>query len=268
MLWTRVATALAGIPILVAMIYWGGLWLLAGVFLLTLLGLIEIRRMLLRMGYASMDVFLLAGALLVPLLIYFQPGWAAGFLVLYLISGCVVYLARYPELTFADLALNVMSVVYVALGFSHLLLLRALPQGMFLVLYGFIVIWLTDSGAYFVGMAMGKNPFFQQISPKKTREGAWGGLILGTLGAFVFCQIAQLYLQLEARNILLWLAPLFAVADQMGDLFESALKRQARIKDSSRILPGHGGILDRFDSALWVMPLLYHTIVLYQAVIK
>lgn len=268
MLWTRVATAIVGIPLLVAIIYGGGLWLLAGVFVLILLGLIEIRRMLIRMGYATMDLFLLTGTVLVPLLIYFQSSWTAGFLAFYLFSGCVVYLARYPELTFADLAINVLSLVYVALGFSHLLLLRALPQGLFLVLYGFIVIWLTDSGAYFVGMIMGKRPFFQQISPKKTREGAWGGLILGTLGAIVFCQITQLYIQLEARSVLLWLAPLFAIADQMGDLFESALKRQAGIKDSSRILPGHGGILDRFDSALWVMPLIYHTIMLYQAVMS
>lgn len=260
MLISRIISAVIGIPIILGLIYLGGIYFLVGVTVLSILAMLEFHRMLGRMGRRSMPVFLLVGAVLFPILLFYQPNWLPNFITLFFISGGLVLLSSYPAINFQDFGCNVLGVLYIAFGFAHFILLRGLEQGLLLVIYGFVVIWCTDSGAYFVGMSFGKHPFFQSISPKKTWEGALGGLLFGVLGAFIFCYVVELKVPLENKMLLLWLSPALSSAGQMGDLFESALKRQSRVKDSSRIIPGHGGILDRFDSSLWVMPLLYHCI--------
>ena len=110
-----------------------------------------------------------------------------------------------------------------------------------LLLWAFIVTWATDIGAYFVGKAFGRNKLAPSISPGKTVEGLIGGVVIAGLlgGAWVIDQ--------HLGRVLLFCAPLFALAAQGGDLFESWIKRTAGVKDSSHILPGHGGVLDRLD---------------------
>ncbi|HHT06163.1 MAG TPA: phosphatidate cytidylyltransferase [Hydrogenispora sp.] len=127
------------------------------------------------------------------------------------------------------------------------------PDGWQLLLYAFAVIWGTDTGAYFIGSALGKTKLAPRLSPKKTMEGAAGGLVVGTLVGVV--------LGLFFKLPLLWLigtGVLASFAGQVGDLFASYLKRIAGVKDSGRFLPGHGGVLDRFDSALFSLPVVYY----------
>ncbi len=269
MLWTRIISAVVGIPIILGLVYLGGIYFLAGVVTLSVLAMIEMRRMLSRMGRQDMPVFLWVGAVLFPILLYFQPAWLPSFTALFVLSGGLVCLGQYPRITFQDLAINFFGILYIGFGFAHFTLLRGLNQGMMLVMYGLIIIWCTDSGAYFIGKSIGRRPFFNTISPKKTWEGAIGGLVAGILSAMIFVYVSTKYgTPYENQTLLLWSAPFLSIAGQLGDLFESALKRQARLKDSSRIIPGHGGILDRFDSALWVLPVLYHWILLYEAILK
>lgn len=118
---------------------------------------------------------------------------------------------------------------------------EGIGQGFDLLIWVFLVVWSTDIGAYFVGRAIGGAKLAPSISPNKTIAGLVGGVVSATLlaGAWVY------YVQLPAQ--LLWLAVPFAVAAQMGDLFESGLKRRAGAKDSGTWLPGHGGLLDRLD---------------------
>jgi phosphatidate cytidylyltransferase len=113
--------------------------------------------------------------------------------------------------------------------------------GLELLIWIFIVTWSTDIGAYFAGRTFGKRKLAPSISPGKTVEGLWGGVVTAALlgGAWV--------LATELAKPLLWLAPLFALAAQAGDLFESWMKRKAGVKDSGAWLPGHGGVLDRLD---------------------
>lgn len=117
-------------------------------------------------------------------------------------------------------------------------------DGLWLVLWVFIVVWSVDIGAYFVGRAIGGPKLAPSISPGKTWAGFYGGIVAATLlgGAWV------LYAQLPF--VLLLLAPLFGAAAQGGDLFESWMKRRAKVKDSGRWLPGHGGVFDRVDGLL------------------
>ncbi len=118
----------------------------------------------------------------------------------------------------------------------------------------FSSIWVCDSAAYFIGKAIGKNKLYQRISPKKTWEGTIAGIILGSLYFWAFVSVAKLNIPIFHIIILSLLITAFA---QIGDLAESQIKRDVGIKDSSTILPGHGGILDRFDSPMYVFPLVF-----------
>jgi phosphatidate cytidylyltransferase len=122
------------------------------------------------------------------------------------------------------------------------------------ILVLFAVIWAGDSAAYYGGRALGRHPLAPKVSPKKTVEGAISGLIASVAGGTaigIWRQIGPPWMNLAA------ICALTAVAGQIGDLAESALKRSAGVKDSSSILPGHGGILDRLDSLLFAAPVFY-----------
>jgi phosphatidate cytidylyltransferase len=128
---------------------------------------------------------------------------------------------------------------------------RSGDQGLSLLLWVFIVTWSTDIGAYFAGRRFGKRKLAPTISPGKTVEGLWGGMAAATLFG------AAWVLSTELHRSLIVLAPLFAVAAQGGDLFESKMKRTAGIKDSGNWLPGHGGLLDRLDGLVPVAVLTF-----------
>lgn len=116
----------------------------------------------------------------------------------------------------------------------------------------FLLIWANDTGAYLVGSAIGKHKLMEKISPKKTIEGSLGGLFLTLIGAYVVSLFAT------QISILDWfvIAVIVVIFGSLGDLFESLLKRKAEVKDSGKIIPGHGGILDRLDSILFAAPVV------------
>ena len=122
-----------------------------------------------------------------------------------------------------------------------------------------LIIWLNDTMAYFVGRYFGKNLIFKRISPKKTWEGTFGGILFGLIGAFIISQINN------EMPIAFWIisALLILPMSILGDFFESMLKRSAKIKDSGSILPGHGGVLDRFDSLTFATPVFYFWVILF-----
>lgn len=119
--------------------------------------------------------------------------------------------------------------------------------------------WASDTFAYFVGRAIGKHKLAPLLSPKKTVEGAVGGLLGAVLIGYLFGTFNP---QLNMTAVIL-LGVLIGIASLMGDLVESAFKRQAKVKDSSQIIPGHGGVLDRFDSLLLTAPLVYYVVKLF-----
>ena len=142
--------------------------------------------------------------------------------------------------------------IYALLPALSLLWIRdRAPQGLELLLWIFIVTWTTDIGAYFAGRAIGGPKLAPGISPHKTIAGLIGGVVSATLASYAWAELTSL------SAALFWLAPLFALAAQAGDLFESWMKRRMGVKDASGLLPGHGGFMDRLDSILFVMPLLY-----------
>ena len=120
------------------------------------------------------------------------------------------------------------------------------------------MLWANDTGAYLIGTAIGKHRLFERISPKKSWEGSIGGFIISMIAAFLF---SIFYTKL---NIYEWFifAALISVSGTYGDLTESILKRKIGVKDSGNILPGHGGLLDRFDSSLFAAPVIYSYLIL------
>jgi phosphatidate cytidylyltransferase len=127
------------------------------------------------------------------------------------------------------------------------------PYNFHYVLGILLLIWISDVGAYLVGSFFGKHKLFERISPGKTWEGSIGAVFLTVLGAFI---ISKWFNELELKHWIV-IAILVSVFGTIGDLIESSLKRQAGVKDSGRIMPGHGGILDRFDSLIFVSPIIY-----------
>lgn len=140
--------------------------------------------------------------------------------------------------------------VYALLPALALLWIRdRAPQGLELLLWIFIVTWTTDIGAYFAGRAIGGPKLAPRISPNKTFAGLVGGMVSAGLAGYAWVELMSL------SAVLFWLAPLFALAAQAGDLFESWMKRRAGVKDSGNWLPGHGGALDRLDGLVVVAAL-------------
>ena len=195
-----------------------------------------------------------------------MPWMLAALLVVLFIAAVQVY-GTDDELTFPDLCAVAVSGLVIPLALSCLLRLRMLDYGAGLVLIPLVSAFMSDALALFGGMLLGKTKLAPRVSPKKTREGAASGLVGGMVGMilyrifFFLCTEVQLHL---GWCVLLGLVG--AVLGQLGDLSFSCVKRQCGIKDYGRLLPGHGGVLDRFDSVIFAAPVIWmlvSTVTLY-----
>lgn len=202
-----------------------------------------------------------AGAVLAAAIL-FCPEAAAGegTLVAAVLTLTVLFLFRYQSLETVgrDLALSTFGLLYVPLLLSHAGLLRQLEHGREWVALVLLIVMASDSLAYFTGMAFGRHRLYEAISPKKSVEGAFGGLAGGVLGTLA----AKLWLlpQLQTADVLL-LGLGVGAFSQVGDLVESMFKRSFGVKDSGTLFPGHGGLLDRLDSLLFAFPATYYYVV-------
>ena len=178
------------------------------------------------------------------------PELLFGAILIYPLLRFILALYDKDDSAFASAAASMMSLTYIGLPMLALAMLyRISSEPFFFVLSMFVLIWLNDTGAYCVGSTIGRHPLFPRLSPKKSWEGFWGGLLFcisASVGAYY---INDCGMSLEAW---LGMGVLVCVLSTLGDLFESLLKRNHHIKDSGRIIPGHGGILDRIDSLLFV----------------
>ncbi len=178
------------------------------------------------------------------------------------IPGLIQLIRNKVDYSIENLSSFLFGLIYVAVFFSFMILIRELPKNIGLdyqlgglwVIFLFLSLWLSDTLAYFVGAPLGKHKILPLISPKKSWEGSAGGIAGAVVSAFLAKGIFLKDIQLIH---LLILSILVSVSGQVGDFVESSFKRSANLKDSSNIIPGHGGILDRFDSLLFSAPLVY-----------
>ncbi len=152
------------------------------------------------------------------------------------------------------IALLFIGTIYIGFGFYYMIYTRLGDNGLFWTALLFACIWLSDTGAYFLGRTLGKTLLWPSISPKKTVEGALGGVVFSVLSAVVFSLLRP---DLLTMGHALTIGIAAAVLGQMGDLIQSAYKRVRDVKDSGNLLPGHGGVLDRTDSWIIVFPIMH-----------
>ena len=276
----RILVAVIGIPALLAVLCFAPDWATALlVSLLCVIGCHEFMAAAAPLKARRWWLFAAALSVFTVFTVYFRdaafagstifalmPWMLAALLVVLFIAAVQVY-GTDDELTFPDLCAVAVSGLVIPLALSCLLRLRMLDYGAGLVLIPLVSAFMSDALALFGGMLLGKTKLAPRVSPKKTREGAVSGLVGGMVGMilyrifFFLCTEVQLHL---GWCVLLGLVG--AVLGQLGDLSFSCVKRQCGIKDYGRLLPGHGGVLDRFDSVIFAAPVIWmlvSTVTLY-----
>lgn len=172
-------------------------------------------------------------------------------LIFYLFAEQTVSVAKKNVIPTTKLYEGIGTVLYVVVSFTAVVLLRRIDQGVYIFFMVFAGAWLSDTGAFFMGKAFGKHRLCPEISPKKTVEGAIGGIVFDMIGFLIYALVLRFICQIEANVVgFVFLGALISVFGQLGDLFASCIKRHYGIKDYGKVFPGHGGVLDRFDSCL------------------
>ena len=267
----RILVAVVGIPLLLLVLCWAPHWATAA--LLAALGIIGAHELLAAVcgPEKTRQLWVLAGVLAVLTVfstyaeldaykktVLEAAPWllCAGVALLFFLA--VRWYGRENAIAFQDICAVLLGGVAIPLAMSCLLRLRLLTYGGGLVLMPLVAAFMSDSAALFTGMACGKHKLAPKASPKKTVEGAVGGLVGGVLGMIVF-RIVFFFVPVEPLPIgwCMVIGLVGAFMGQLGDLSFSIIKRQFGIKDYGRLLPGHGGVLDRFDSVIFAAPVVW-----------
>lgn len=258
----RLIVALFGIPFIFITIYFGNPLFLLLITLIQILCLREFADLIRRKGLHPSVSPGVAGLLLVNGLIHFGAAeWILGGLCLVFVLFLLIELFKGEPEALANVGASVLGFVYIGL-LSFLILIRNLLGGdmftdrdnAFLVMMIFATIWICDTAAYLFGANFGKHKLFERVSPNKTWEGAIAGLVFAVLFSILF---SALLIPSLPASIALWLGLIIGILGQTSDLVESLFKRDAHLKDTSSMIPGHGGVLDRFDSPILIAPAAY-----------
>ena len=270
MLLPRILTAVIGVPLILAAIHFGGVVYMAFTACVTLLCLYEYG-LVLRAGkrHVHFVSLMLFGLLMAVVAIVGRaqipsldlPDNLYPLAISMVICGVFFIEVITPRRNWDRVANTFLGIFLIPWSLAHLITLRDIPQyGEYLTLFMIVTVWICDTGAYFTGRFLGRHKLNKEVSPKKTWEGAVGGTLLAVGGALLMRHLfLPTFLTIKQA---VWLGLLIAVIGQVSDLSESILKRTTGVKDSSNLLPGHGGFLDRFDSYLLLAPIFYY-VVLY-----
>ncbi|WP_347490849.1 phosphatidate cytidylyltransferase [Desulfoscipio sp. XC116] len=254
MFWQRLLSAIIGVPVLITAVWYGGAALLTVTVALMLLGVREISVIFAKLDLKVPLFMVMPGCLILAAAAYkYKEGYPDDISIIILIFYLVVMISFYPRFTPLDVAASFFCTIYVGL-LIFLFLLSTLPNGWIWLILMLVCTWSSDTLAYLAGRRWGRRRMAPELSPGKTVEGALGGVLGSIIAAWV---VVLLYIQLPLWPVLL-LGLIIGLAAQAGDLVESAIKRLAGIKDAGKLIPGHGGVLDRFDSMLFTAPLVYY----------
>jgi len=256
----RILTAAVLIPLALALVLWAPGWLFfLGILPFAYLSLWEYLELMSRAVGAPRRLPVYAVTLVVWVVAAMRPGQLLGVLAIgamVLIAEILLGKGRMEEVPSSS-AVSVLGLTYVGLPFAFILMLRGAEHGHWFLLYLLILVWVGDTAAYFIGRALGRHKLAPAISPGKTVEGTLGGLVLTVAVGYWLFQVWFPQVPSAAFHAVL-LPPIVNAAAQLGDLVESGLKRGAGVKDSSSLLPGHGGMLDRVDGLLFAAPALWY----------
>lgn len=246
--------------IFIPLLWMGGLFFQLAVGVLAMIGVSELVKM---KGYEPFSVesllaMLGAFVLAVPMDHYlpFLPVDASlssyTILVFFILAGTVLNFGKYH---FDDALFPIAASFYVGIGFQNLI--NARIAGLDKVFLALFIVWATDIGAYMVGRQYGQRKLLPAVSPNKTIEGSLGGIASALVVSMIFMLIKPSVYSPQNFFVMLIFVIIFSIFAQFGDLVESALKRYFGVKDSGKLIPGHGGVLDRFDSMIFVFPIMH-----------
>ena len=278
MFWIRLRSSIILVIAALFLLLTGGWVLAAGLFVLSLIAFRELMRAakegrqtvegkeagLGRFGILKWIGFLGTAVYYTVLLLEAEPVYWLGVLGLVFLGMMAAYVVTFPSLQAGQVMTAFFCFFYGPVLFSFIWLTRELPGGIYMVWLIFISSWICDTCAYLSGMALGKHKLTPVLSPKKSVEGAVGGVLgsalVGALFGYLF--LNRLF---EGQNMV-WICALIcgagAVISQIGDLAASGIKRNHGIKDYGKLIPGHGGVMDRFDSVLFTAPIIYYLAIL------
>ncbi|MCF6287172.1 MAG: phosphatidate cytidylyltransferase [Candidatus Hydrogenedentes bacterium] len=261
----RLLTAIVMLPVVLALVWIPQLEIafVAFIALLVAIGLSEFFAIAYAKKIATQHAAAVFFGVLMVVAAYNSPAMLNAALVLGVIVAAWIQVLR-SQVSLTALSVTLWGLFYVGWMPAHFVMLHGYGKGLGagLVTFLIVIIALSDTGAYFVGRAIGRHKLAPTISPKKTWEGAVGGVVVALIGAVVAWYIDERVAAAPLPGWELWhyalTGVLLAIAGQIGDLVESMMKRDAGVKDSGNILPGHGGILDRCDGYLFAGPMLYY----------
>lgn len=271
----RVISSIVGGALMIGLLIFGGEVLIAGLCLVSLIGYFELTKAC-KIHDDSKKVNSLECIGVIATVIWYAiigltdrdliqlDKMTMGFMlmVLTLMAFMAVYVITFPKYSASQTMGALFSFVYCPVMISFIYLVRALDYGIYLVWMLFVCSWMCDIFAYLVGVKFGKHKFVPKLSPKKSTEGAIGGIagsvVIGTLyAAFVLSPQVPTVSKAEIIIGIIVISVFGAMISMIGDLAASAIKRNFDIKDYGKLIPGHGGVMDRFDSVIFVAPLVY-----------
>ncbi|MBP5490827.1 MAG: phosphatidate cytidylyltransferase [Lachnospiraceae bacterium] len=255
----RLISGILLVLIAIGAIYVGG-WVLWGVLLLiSVIGMAELERVF-EMHLSVPAALCLLAAIGYYLLIKFgQESYTVPLLLGLMLALLITFVIGYPRYEFTKLLVCFLALFYVAMTMCCLYRIRILSGGVYLVWLAFLGAWGSDTCAYCVGRLIGKHKAFPVLSPKKSWEGCVGGVLGAALLGFVFALVFEGKITAVGNPLLACpvICACASILSQFGDLAASGIKRQHNIKDYGKLIPGHGGVLDRFDSVIFTAPATY-----------
>jgi phosphatidate cytidylyltransferase len=276
MLAKRVLVAAILLPIGLVVIFAGGWVFIIAIALILCLAALEFAQLFRSGGHQPGRIILITGVALIAL----GRGWRDFefdplILSLFILGSMTYHLVAYErgrDQAGTDLAITITGGLYIGWIGAYLISLRFQPEGMWWLLLALPSVWLADSGAYFIGRRFGRHKMSKRLSPNKSWEGYFAGIVVGTLGAMLLAILWQTLASTwptlfepastitPSRAGLLGLV--LSIVTTLGDLGESMIKRQFGVKDSGKLLPGHGGVFDRIDAWLWAGVIGYFIVAL------
>lgn len=264
MFWTRFLSSIIVLATAIAVVILGKNVLFAAVLIISLIGMMELYRIV-KVNKNLPGILGYAAGIIYYLLIYFHlQTYQMLLFTIFLILLMFVYVFEFPRYQTEQITVTYFGLFYVVIMLSYIYQVRILEHGNLIVWLIFIGAWGSDTCAYCVGMLFGKHKIAPVLSPKKSLEGCIGGVAGSALLAFLYALIFRNYITDVSHPLLIFTAigAVSSIISQVADLAASAIKRNHNIKDYGNLIPGHGGILDRFDSIIFTAPIVYYLAVL------
>lgn len=257
---TRLLSGIILMVIAITVVVLGGNVLFAVILAISMIGLNELYKIV-RVNNTLPGVMGYLGAFAYYMLLYFDLSEHQLMLfIIFLMLLMSVYVFGFPKYSTEQIAVAFLGLFYVSIMLSYIYQVRRLEDGAWIVWLIFIGAWGSDTCAYAVGMLFGKHKFAPKLSPKKTIEGCIGGVAGAALIGFLYATAihSQITNMMNPQLVFAVIGAASSIISQIGDLAASAIKRNHNIKDYGTLIPGHGGILDRFDSIIFTAPIVYY----------